>query len=29
LREADGFLELPADKNTFKEGEDFDYIRFR
>jgi molybdopterin molybdotransferase len=29
LREVDGFLELPPDKNEFKAGEVFDYIQFR
>lgn len=29
LKEVDGFLELPLDKNEFKAGEAFDYIGFR
>ena len=29
LKEVDGFLELPADKYEFKEGEAFPFIPFR
>jgi molybdopterin molybdotransferase len=29
LVEADGFLELPADRDTFKAGELFPFIQFR
>jgi molybdopterin molybdotransferase len=29
LKEVDGFLELPADKSLFKEGDVFPYIPFR
>ncbi|MCU0393940.1 MAG: molybdopterin molybdotransferase MoeA [Thermoflexibacter sp.] len=29
LLECDGFLELPAEKSTFKAGEQYDFIRYR
>ena len=29
LVDADGFLELPADRSTFKKGEEFPLIRYR